>query len=73
MEALFDGEGIPEVKGRVEYAFNSNWYVRFDSERDAYSAYQFVINRTFNGKPIYVCCIDCLFTCLFTCLPLFYL
>ena len=59
VEALFDGEGLPEVKGRVEYAINSNWYVRFDSESDAYTAYQFVINKTFNGRPIHVCCCCC--------------
>ncbi|KAI6646194.1 La-related protein 4-like isoform X2 [Oopsacas minuta] len=53
IEALFEGEGVPDVKGRVEFAINSNCYIRFDSEADASSAYQFVINKTYNGKPIY--------------------
>ena len=54
VEALFQGEGVPDVKGRVEYSMNNNWMIRFDNEADTACAYQFVINKTFNGKPIYV-------------------
>ena len=69
IEALFDEEGLPDVRGRVEFAINNNCYVRFDSETDAQTAFHSVINKSFNGSPIYVSCLFvCLFTCLFVCL-----
>jgi RNA recognition motif-containing protein len=48
---MFDG--CPPYQSIV-YGLNNSWYVTFETEEQTQKAYQILMGKTFNGKPIYV-------------------
>jgi la-related protein 4 len=53
IENLFNSDSCPKFVS-CEFAFNSSWYVTFDSDEDAQQAYKYLREdvKEFQGKPI---------------------